>query len=365
MELPRVKPEHAPYRLPGGRIRLGGLSYGIAAEVGDPTGSVWTLLRTMDGTRSPAEVVARVVERHPAEPAESVWAAVAAFVEAGYVEDAGGPVPEVLTGRDRERYDRSRRYFRWVDLVPRASTWEPQAALRRATVTVAGVGGTGGTAALALAASGVGRLRCVDSDTVELSNLNRQVLYTEADIGRPKVAAAVRRLRALNSDIEVSGERRRIGGVDDLAALAGGCDVLLLAADRPREIRDWANRACLATGTPWVTAGYTGPTVTVASYRPGDGACWECLRDADEERRRELGDVPLGARPDPPAANAVAAPAAGLSGYLAADAVLALITGVPPAAPGRMYGVNLVALDAPFTVAYPRRPGCPACGSVA
>jgi molybdopterin-synthase adenylyltransferase len=176
MRRPRVKPEHAPYRIADGRIRIGGMTYGIAAEVTDPNGSVWTLLQSMDGHHSVDEIVAQVVQTHPGESAETVHAAVQRFVEAGYVEDIGAADPEELTGQDKERYDRGRAYFRWLDLTPRASTWEPQVALRRARVTVIGMGGTGGVAAMALAASGVGQLRCVDSDVVELSNLNRQVL---------------------------------------------------------------------------------------------------------------------------------------------------------------------------------------------
>ena len=75
--------------------------------------------------------------------------------------------------------------------MPRASSWDAQARLARSRVTVVGLGGSGAGAAAALAASGVGRLHCVDPDAVELSNLNRQVLYSEDDIGRPKVDAAV------------------------------------------------------------------------------------------------------------------------------------------------------------------------------
>jgi molybdopterin/thiamine biosynthesis adenylyltransferase len=85
--------------------------------------------------------------------------------------------------------------------------------LRASRVTVVGVGGTGGVAALALAAAGVGQLHCVDPDVVDLSNLGRQVVYTEDDTGRPKVGGAVARLRRLNADIAVSGEDTcRLGG---------------------------------------------------------------------------------------------------------------------------------------------------------
>ena len=104
-------------------------------------------------------------------------------------------------------------------------------------------------------------------------------------------------------------------GPAPLAELARGCDVLLLAADEPHEIQRWANRACLATGTPWVEAGYNGPLVGVGSFVPGEGACFECLLAADDERRRAQGLR----REDAPdwsaaVAGAVAAPSAAAVG---------------------------------------------------
>lgn len=338
------------------------MSYGIAAEIEDPAGWVWTLLESMDGTRTPAAVVDRVVRVHPAVPAETVRAGLAQLIGAGYVEDAAPPGPAGLTDRDKERYDRARGYFRWLDLTPRASTWEPQERLRRARVTVIGVGGGVAALALALAASGVGRLHCVDPDVVELSNLSRQVISTEDDIGVPKVEAAVARLSRLNTDIAVSGQRLRIGSVADLRPLAGGCDVLLLAADQPPEARVWANRACIAAGRPWVDAGYHGPLVHAGQYVPGTGACWECLQDASRQRHAALGanfaDAPERGMA---VATAVGAVPAGISGYLAAHLVIALLTGVPPAMPGTIQAINLAALDAPFILADPPRPGCPGC----
>ena len=364
MRRPKIKLEHAPYRIGADRIRIGGMSFGIAAEVEDASGAVWTLLDSMDGTRSVDEIVRRVVELHPDVPSHVARAGIYDFIESGHVEDAGGPEPPELTARDKTRYDRSLRYFRWVDLVPRATSWEPQARLLKSKVAVVGVGGTGAVAALALAASGIGRLHCVDPDVVELSNLNRQVLYTEEDLGRPKVEAAVSRLRRLNADITVTGARLRVTGIADLSALAEDCDVLLLAADDPPDIRVWTNRACLGAGTPWVEAGYNGPLVGVGVFVPGDGACLECLLAADDQRRRALGlrreDAPDW---DTAVARAVAAPPAGMSGYLAAHAVLAQITGAPRLPPGRRYSVNLAALDQPLLLADPPRPDCPACGN--
>lgn len=107
-------------------------------------------------------------------------------------------------------------------------------------------------------------------------------------------------------------------------------------------------------------AGYLGPLVHVGQYVPGRGACWQCLRDASLER-----DTALGAHFGDAADRGVAVGAvpAGISGYLAAHHVIGLLTGVPPPTPGTIQTVNLAALDSPFTVADPPRPGCPACGT--
>lgn len=362
MRLPRIKPEHAPYRLTGGRIRIGGQCFGIAAEIEDPTGSVWTLMEAMDGSRSAEEIVARVTGRHRGESAEAADAAITALIASGYVEDCGAPDPPELTQREKERYDRCKSYFSFVDLVPRSSWWEPQVRLRRARVTVVGLGGVGSHAALALAASGVGHLHCVDRDTVELSNLNRQVLFTEHDIGRAKSDAGTERLRRVNSDIQVTGEQADISSVADLSALAGDCDVLVLGADHPQEIQSWTNRACLAAKTPWVDVAYHGPLVAGATYVPGQGACWQCLMTAQHDEYRREGAFGSGG---PILGNAVMAPSAGIAGYLAANAVIALLTDSPQLIPGRIYSVNLVSPDAAFAFEAPRQPDCPDCGQLA
>lgn len=363
MKRPRVKPEHAPYRVGGGKIRIGGVSYAIAAEVEDPDGWVWTMLSAMDGSRSLDQVVAFVAHAHPGQAHEQLRAAAQQLIASGYVEDASASAPAGLTPRDVLRHSRSVGYYRWLDLTPRDSLWEPQLRLSRARVTIVGIGGTGGVAAMALAASGVGRLHCVDPDLVELSNLNRQVIYTEGDIGQPKAAAAVTRLQDLNSDVNATGEQTRVSGADDIARLADGCDVLILAADQPPAIRRWANRACLQARRPWVDACYHGPLVQVGAFVPPEGPCFECTRLAMRDQDAELGaNTADSDRRLEAIMHAVSAVSAGLSGYLAAHLAIALITGIPPVNPGEISAVNLAALDAPFSFKASRHPDCQACG---
>src|SRR6201986_216949 len=200
MTRPRVKPEHAPYRVADGKIRIGGVSYGVAAELADPDGWVWTMLMAMDGTRDLPRIIEHVSQAHPGQPVAHLWRGAEQLLGTGYIEDVAAPVPARLSDRDMRRHDRALGFFRWLDLAPRESSWDAQARLREARVTILGVGGTGGIAAMALAASGIGRLHCVDPDEVELSNLSRQVIYTEDDLGKPKAEAAVARLPPLNSN---------------------------------------------------------------------------------------------------------------------------------------------------------------------
>jgi molybdopterin/thiamine biosynthesis adenylyltransferase len=361
---PRIKPEHRAYRTVDGNVRVGSVIHGIGAEIADPQGWVWTLVEAMDGTRGPTEVVAEALRAHPDLSAADARQAMADLLAAGFVDDAGAPVP--VPPREEDRYSRGVPLLRWMDLAPRTSPWDVQLRLREARVLLVGVGGTGGHAAQALVASGVGHVHCVDPDVVELSNLNRQPLYRESDLGRPKVDAALATLRALNSDVTVTGERREVTGPEDLTELVSRAqyDLLVLAADRPDEIRRWTNRACLAAGLPWVDAGYRGPLVTAGVYVPGQGACWECLRDGEIARR----DLRLGPGQDPESAsprmpwNPASAVTAGLSGALLAHAALALLTGVPAMEPGFRFGVNLMLPGDPVHQRTPRHLDCPACG---
>ncbi|MFE4369567.1 HesA/MoeB/ThiF family protein [Streptomyces sp. NPDC056835] len=363
---PRVKPEHRAYRTVDGNVRIGSVVYGIGAEVADPDGWIWTLTEALDGTRGRAESVDAVLARHPGVERGAVFQAIAELYEAGFLEDAEAEPPDTLTDEDRVRYSRGVTLLRWMDLSPHATAWELQARLRSARVLLLGLGGTGGFAAQGLVASGVGRMHCVDGDVVELSNLNRQPLYHESDIGRSKATAADAALRAVNSRVALSTEHRAVRGPDDIAALlAPGYDLLLLCADRPPEIRRWANRVCLAAGVPWLDAGYRGPLVTVGVHAPGRGACWECHRAGEVDRR----DLRLAAGQDEEAAsprmewNPVNAVTAGLSGHLLVHAAIALLTGVPEMEPGFRFGLNLMALSEPVEERYERRPDCPACGT--
>ncbi|MGN0048265.1 MAG: HesA/MoeB/ThiF family protein [Bacteroides sp.] len=158
-----------------------------------------------------------------------------------------------------ERYDRQMRLPQWGA--------EGQARLRRARVLVVGVGGLGSPIALYLAGAGVGTLGLVDADTVSLSNLQRQVLYTESEVGQPKVECAARRLQALNSEVKVEPHNCRLTA-DNAADIIRHYDVVVDACDN-FGTRYLLNDTCAALQKPYVYGAISGYEGQVAVFIPG------------------------------------------------------------------------------------------------
>ncbi len=152
-----------------------------------------------------------------------------------------------------------------------------QAALAEATVAVAGCGALGSAAAAILARAGVGHLRLIDRDFVELHNLQRQMLYVEADArdGLPKAVVAAERLRAANSTIDIEPHVADIQP-DNIEDLLVGADVVVDAVDN-FAARYLLNDVAVKHGIPWVYGGVIGVGGISLTMLPGDGPCLRCL----------------------------------------------------------------------------------------
>lgn len=348
-------------RRPDGKIWIGSMHYGLATELDDESGLVWPLCELMDGTRTTDEVVASVA-REQAAPADEVTEVFDFLVASGWVEDAGAGLPDGLSEREAERYLRSAQYLGWIDPSPRSSPYEHQARLKASRVVVLGAGGTGSAAAASLAACGIGRLHCVDMDVIELGNLVRQLIYTEADIGRPKAEVAADRLRALNSDIEVTAAMTELTGPQSIADTVRGADVFLLCADKPHQIMDWANEAALRLGMPWVFGLYQGPKLQVGTFIPGATGCLECLNVNEAERLAALGlgDFPEGRQFAN--YNPVMAPTAQMTGHFAAMEVIFLLLGLRVGTAGRVLHRDFLDHENQYFIDADRRQDCPVCG---
>ncbi len=161
-----------------------------------------------------------------------------------------------------------------------------QEALGGSTVLVVGCGALGSTQAELLARAGVGRLILVDRDVLELSNLQRQALFDEEDVRRrrPKAVAAARRLRAVNSDIDIEDVVTDVNWAN-VAELFGPADLVMDGTDNI-ETRYLLNDAAVKAGKPWIYGGVLGIDGTVMAVRPGRGPCLRCIFPASPDTYR-------------------------------------------------------------------------------
>jgi molybdopterin/thiamine biosynthesis adenylyltransferase len=270
-------------------------------------------------------------------------AAIAQLEEAGVVAQATlDPAAAGLSSTEALRYDRQLHYF-GDQASPDSSATEMQLALRDATVVVLGAGGLGSWTMAGLACAGVGRIVAVDDDTIELSNLNRQVLYRMADVGRRKVDVAAESLCGLNPDIDFVAHARRVRSVADVRSVAAGADFVVCTADWPvHDIGRWVNRACLELRIPHTSAGQFPPRVRIGpTFVPGRTACLECQERAIRREFPLYDELVEYRRTAAPVAATLGAPS-GLIGSLLAMEVIHWLTGISePATLGRGFVFDL------------------------
>jgi len=226
---------------------------------------------------------------------------------------------------------------------------EGQEKLKRARVVVIGAGGLGSPSALYLAASGVGTLGVVDCDSVDITNLQRQVLFDTGDVGRPKAEAARERLMALNPEIRIVEHAVELRASNVCEVLAD-YDVVLDGTDR-MATRFIVNDACVILKKPLVSAAIHRFEGQAMTYVPGQGPCYRCLF------------------PEPPAPGTVPSCAEagvlgvlpGVLGTLQATEAIKLIVGIGEPLVGRLLTYD--ALDMRFQeFLFSRRPDCAVCG---
>ena len=332
---------------------------GDAFELPDPDGQIETLIKLLDGTRTPEQVTADIRTRWPELTGSDVRDGIAALDQAGLLEDADAVTD--LTEAQQLRYTSGLSFFSTFATLDR-SRYHFQERLRDTHVVLLGVGGLGSSVLLGLAGSGVGRITLLDTDRVELKNLTRQFLYTESDVGAAKVSRAAARARATNSTIRVEAVDRRVTGVADIAPLIDGADLVVCGIDQPVASRYWVNEACVAAGVPWVGGGMTVTRLVYWSIWPGHSGCLACrdaaglgptaTDDAATDLRRWRTNRTIG-----PMASVVA-------GYVGLEALRYLTGFAPPVAAARSWLIDVVTGTSTVEVAWDRRADCPVCGEV-
>lgn len=349
---PRIKRTTEQIEAPNGDIYLLRPSAGADIQIENPDAEGRQLLAALDGSLERTELEERFGK-------EAVGDLLAQLEELGLAEDAADDdlIPEATV----ERFDRQIRYFADITTGPTPS--QCQARLDSARIVVLGVGGLGGWSALSLACCGVGEMLLIDGDRVEESNLNRQVLYSEADIGRLKVEVAAERLSAFNSRMRLPTIAEKVDGEESVAAVIEGYDLVIDAADWPaHEIEQWVNGACFAAEVPYITMSHFPPIARVGPlYVPGVTGCFAC-QVAAYRRSYPMFDVAIEQRRAKPSPAATLGPACGLIGGQVGLDVMHHLTGLAEPSTlgvGHIYDLRTMEVEREPVVP---EPDCPVCG---
>jgi adenylyltransferase/sulfurtransferase len=227
---------------------------------------------------------------------------------------------------------------------------EAQERLLASTALVVGAGGLGSPAALYLASAGIGRILLADGDTVDVTNLQRQILHREATVGWPKVESGRRALAEINPEVEVVPIAARLEGaaLDEAVARA---TVVLDCCDN-FATRHAVNRACVKAKVPLVSGAAIRMDGQLAVFDPrrGDSPCYHCLfpegQEVEEVRCATMG---------------VFAPLVGIVGTMQAAEALKIAGGFGTPMTGQLLLLDARTMHVE-TIGLPRDPGCAVCG---
>ncbi|MDR2367982.1 MAG: HesA/MoeB/ThiF family protein [Deltaproteobacteria bacterium] len=224
-----------------------------------------------------------------------------------------------------------------------------QKKLMASKALIVGAGGLGSPAAMYLAAAGVGTIGLADNDAVDLSNLQRQILHSTPDLGKPKVESGAETLRAINPEVEVRAHQGLVKA-DNVMELISGYDFVLDGTDN-FQAKFLINDACVISRKPFSHAGIIRFQGQLMTYLPGQGPCYRCVFP----------------KPPPPEAiptcrqAGVIGAMAGVIGCLQALEAIKCLTGMGQPLTGHL--LTFEALTMAFRkIKVPGRPACPVCG---
>jgi adenylyltransferase/sulfurtransferase len=222
-----------------------------------------------------------------------------------------------------------------------------QRKLSRSKVAIIGLGGLGSASSIYLALAGVGNLRLVDQDTVELSNLHRQLLYTLADLKYPKVETAARRIREMNPQVAVE-QIAENAGRSNIERMVQGVDCVVDGLDNMKT-RYLLNRACVKIRVPYVYGAAIGVEGALSVFHPPETPCLECVFPNVDDRYLQTCET-----------RGIVGATAGIIGTMQAMETIKLLAGIGEPLKGKLMICDFSDMHI-MTIPVHERPDCPIC----
>lgn len=268
---PRIKPIYPVYRLNETTFRIGA-QLGITTEFEDPEGKLYELVKVLDG-RKLETVIKHMKIQFPDLTDQDIFEGLDILNNEGLLE-------EIV---DFSKYNIDERYLPNVNYFSRfvkygKNSYDIQKIINSSTFLLLGLGGGGSNILTLLSGLGPKKIKIVDYDRVEKSNLGRQLLYKEADIGQLKAEVAARSIRKLNSQIEIEPNNQKIENYHDVLKYIDGIDIVISAIDEPPFIVQKAvNKAIIEAKVPCVFGASQVSRGRVFTVIPHVTGCFDCL----------------------------------------------------------------------------------------
>lgn len=268
---PRIKPIYPVYRLNELLFRVGA-QLGITTEFEDPEGKLYKLVSILDG-KDIDEIIKIMKNEFKDLTDEDVIDGLDILNNENLIEETD----------DIDKYNINERYLPNVNYFSRFTDYDKspyaiQEKINNSTILLLGLGGGGSNILTMLSGLGPKKIKIVDYDKVERSNLGRQLLFKESDIGKLKVDVALETIKQMNSLIEFEGYNKKIEKIEDVLELIDSVDLVICVIDEPPFIaQKTVNKAIVKAGVPCVFGASQVSRGRVFSVIPGKTGCFDCL----------------------------------------------------------------------------------------
>lgn len=251
---------------------------GISIDIKDEDKFIFSLCRVMDGVLSTNQLVQEMSVHYPSK-AGFIGDLLSTLNRELLIEDLSVLGSSELSVYEKDRFSRNIEFFgAYCDATE--DKYNIQQKLSSLKVVILGLGGVGSSVLRNLLSLGVKKYKIIDFDVVEVSNLNRQMVYMNDDVGRLKSEAAKERALDFYPEAEIDALNIKINDISQLNDVISDQDILISAADSPRkEILNWVNASCVKYNIPYICGGIDSQWITYYSIIPGVSGCMQCWLD--------------------------------------------------------------------------------------
>lgn len=337
---------------------------GVAGVIEDPNGSIQYLISLIDGENTIQTIIEKVILKYPDITAEEVQDAIQSLNEEKYLED-NAITPSIMGEYEKERYKANLNFFSLFTSLE-DSKFDIQEKVMNAKIALLGVGGLGSQILYHLAALGFHNITALDFDTLELSNFNRQLLYSEENIDELKIEMAKKRISKFNPNVKLNIVNKRIECAEDVMNHIQDSEYVICVADKPTlYIQEWVNEAVVKLGKPLVSGGVLNTRGRFFSIIPGKTGCVECHKHtviaSDEKVNDQLSNMN---QVNFQRNNAAISPNVAMLAGAMVNEFLGLVTGIKhPTSLGKMMELNFLTYQTYPISEWEKQEECSVCNS--